>query len=152
MLVRASVGPRDASTVSLLVDSSRPFPLLLQDGAWKRAGVDVNTLVAVPDSPGLRHGVVPAFRLGGFDLAKTPAIEKADMADVTAGVDIDLGGILGADLLAFFRMTFADDGRFMWLEPDPTLFGTAPAAPAPPPPATPPPVSMAQPPQRAPAP
>jgi hypothetical protein len=56
-------------------------------------------------------------------LAKTPAIEGADMGELTAGLDVDLGGIMGADLLAFFRVTFADEGRFMWIEPDPTLVG-----------------------------
>jgi hypothetical protein len=150
MLLRASIGAHDDAMIPLLVDSARPFPLLLEDAAWQRAGVDVHTLVAVPDSPNLRHGVVPTFRLGGFDLAKTPAIEKADIADINAGVDIDLGGVVGAELLAFFRVTFADEGRFMWLEPDPTMFGGAEPPPAgPPPPAAPPPVSMAQPPEGA---
>jgi hypothetical protein len=68
------------------------------------------------------------FRMGGFDLAKTPAIEGADLGDLTNGLDVDLGGIVGADLLAFFRVTFADDGRFMWIEPDPTLIGPEPPA------------------------
>ena len=64
---------------------------------------------------------------------------------------------MGADLLAFFRVTFADDGRFMWIEPDPTLFGptprpppSGPPAPAlgaqPPPPGAQPPASGPQPP------
>jgi hypothetical protein len=86
------------------------------------------------------------LRVGGFDLAKTPAIEGADMGELTAGLDVDLGGIMGADLLAFFRVTFADEGRFMWIEPDPTLVGPeeparrprsapAPASSVPPPPA-----------------
>jgi hypothetical protein len=124
MLLRATVTARDDDPVALLVDSSRPFPLLLQDGAWQKAGVDVKSLVAVPESQGnLKRGLVPMLRVGGFDLAKTPAIEGADMGELTAGLDVDLGGIMGADLLAFFRVTFADEGRFMWIEPDPTLVG-----------------------------
>ncbi len=147
MLIRASVTAHDEAPVPLLVDSARPFPLLLQDEAWQRAGVDIHTLTAVPDSPNLRRGVVPTFRLGGFDLNKTPALEKGDMADIAAGLDIDLGGVVGADLLALFRVTFADDGRFMWLEPDPTVFGEPAPAPAQPPsPAAPPPLSMGPPP------
>jgi hypothetical protein len=126
MILRATVTQRDEAPIPLLVDSSRPFPLLLEDGAWKKAGVDVRTLVAVPDSPNIKHGMVPTFRMGGFDLAKTPAIEGADIAELTRGLDVDLGGIVGADLLAFFRVTFADGGRFMWIEPDPMMLGAEP--------------------------
>ena len=80
------------------------------------------------------------FRVGGFDLAKMPAIEGADMGQLTSGLDVDLAGVVGADLLAFFRLTFADEGRFMWIEPDPMLVGPEPPAnPA----ATPPPSSPA---------
>ncbi|HTQ42668.1 MAG TPA: hypothetical protein VMI75_07895 [Polyangiaceae bacterium] len=142
MMLRATVAQRGDDQVPLLIDSSRPFPLLLQDGAWSKAGVDVHTLLPMPDDPGIKRGIVPVFRVGGFDLAKMPAIEGVDMAELTSGLDIDLGGIVGADLLSFFRITFADDGRFMWLEPDPTLLGPAsqppakPGAGAPPPPAS----------------
>jgi hypothetical protein len=142
------VTARDEGPLPLLIDSSRPFPLLLQDAAWKKAGVDVNTLVTIPDEPSIKRGVVPVFRIAGFDLAKMPAIEGADFSQLTAGLDIDLAGVVGADMLSFFRLTFADDGRFMWIEPDPTLLGpdtrTAPPAPpvsAPPPPSKAPPLS-----------
>jgi hypothetical protein len=66
--------------------------------------------------------------MGGFDLAKMPAIEGIDLGDLGGGVDVDLGGVVGADLLAFFRVTFADEGRFMWIEPDPVLLGNVPPA------------------------
>ena len=123
MMLRATVTPHEDAPIPLLVDSSRLFPLLLQDGAWKRAGVDVRTLAPVPEAPNLKRGMVPTFRVGGFDLAKTPAIEGADIGELTNGLDVDLGGIVGADLLSFFRVTFANDGRFMWIEPDPLLLG-----------------------------
>jgi hypothetical protein len=122
-LLRAAVPPRDDETIPLLVDSSRPFPLVLQDEAWKKAGIDLHALVPVPEAPTMKHGMVPVFRVGGFDLAKMPALEGVDLSDLTSGVDIDLGGVVGADLLAFFRVTFADGGRFMWIEPDPSLLG-----------------------------
>jgi hypothetical protein len=131
MLLRAMVTAHGEPPLPLLVDSSRPFPLLLQDGAWKKAGVDVKSLTPVTNAPNIRGGTVPVFRLGGFDLAKIPAIAGADMTDLMSAVDIDLGGVVGADLLAFFRVTFADEGRFIWIEPDPTLVGPAqPAGPA----------------------
>jgi hypothetical protein len=131
MMLHASISAADTDPLALFVDSLRPFPLMLEDDAWRRAGVDVKTLPSLPDEPHLKRGVLPMFRVGGFDLAKMPALQGADLGPL-AGLDVDLAGVVGADLLAFFRMTFADDGRFMWIEPDPTLLGpdTAAAAPA----------------------
>jgi hypothetical protein len=123
MLLRATITSRDDDPIALFVDSSRPFPLLLQDGAWKKAGVDLSSLTALPDAPTVKQGTVPIFRVGGFDLAKMPAISGADLGELGAVKDIDLEGVVGADLLAFFRVTFEDEGRFMWIEPDPTLLG-----------------------------
>jgi len=117
------VTAKDDAPLPLLVDSSRAFPLFLEDSAWKKAGVDVRTLDPVPDAPTVKHGAVPMFRMGGFDLAKMPAIAGGDFSDLANAVDVDLAGVVGADLLAFFRITFADEGRFVWLEPDPTLLG-----------------------------
>jgi hypothetical protein len=123
MVLRAAVTAKDDAPIPLLVDSSRAFPLFLEDSAWKKAGVDVRTLDPVPDAPTVKHGAVPMFRMGGFDLAKMPAIAGGDFSDLANAVDVDLAGVVGADLLAFFRITFADEGRFVWLEPDPTLLG-----------------------------
>lgn len=123
MLMRATLTAGNDPPVPLLVDSSRPFPLLLEDGAWTKAGVDPHTLLPLPEDPTLKRGTVPMFRVGGFDMAKMPALSGVDLKDITSGLDIDLGGVVGADLLAFFRITFADDGRFVWLEPDPMLVG-----------------------------
>jgi hypothetical protein len=142
MMLRATITAKQDDPIPLLVDSSRPFPLFLQDVAWKKAGIDVMSLAAVPDAPNVKHGMVPMFRMGGFDLAKMPAIQGGDFSEMANGVDIDLAGVVGADLLAFFRVTFADNGRFMWIEPDPTLLGPpqppppGAAAPPPPPPAS----------------
>ncbi len=130
MLLRAAVTARDDAPIPLLVDTSRPYPLLLQDGAWQKAGVDVRTLSPVPNVPNVKSGTVPTFRVGGFDLAKTPAIQGGDLTELTDGLDVDLAGIVGSELLQFFRVTFADDGRFIWIEPDPTLVGAEHAAPA----------------------
>ncbi len=128
MVFRATVTAHDEEPIPLFVDSARPFPLALQDAAWQKAGVDVKSLVAVPDMPGMKHGMVPVFRVGGFDLAKMPALEGGGLLDFT-GIDVDLAGVAGADLLSFFRVTFEDEGRFIWIEPDPSLL--APVAPAP---------------------
>jgi tetratricopeptide (TPR) repeat protein len=121
MLLRAAVTLQDDGAIPFYVDSSRNFPLLLKDAAWKKAGVDLRSLVSLPDTPSVKTGTVPTFRMGGFDLAKMPALEGIDMSDLAAGLDVDLAGVVGADLLSFFRVTFADDGRFIWIEPDPSL-------------------------------
>jgi hypothetical protein len=127
MLLRAAVTTQDDAAIPFYVDSSRNFPLLLKDAAWQKAGVDPRSLVSLPDTPNIKSGIVPTFRMGGFDLAKMPALEGIDMTDLASGVDVDLAGVVGADLLSFFRVTFADDGRFIWIEPDPSLVGAPPA-------------------------
>jgi hypothetical protein len=129
MILRATVTARDEGPIPLFVDSSKPFPLLLKDAGWKRAGVDIATLASSPDTPGVKRGTVPMFRMGGFDLARMPALEGIDIGDLASGSEVELAGVVGADLLAFFRVTFADDGRFVWIEPDPTLLGPEPGPP-----------------------
>jgi hypothetical protein len=146
MMLRATITAKQDDPIPLLVDSSRPFPLFLQDLAWKKVGIDAQTLPPVPDAPNVKHGMVPMFRMGGFDLAKLPAIAGGDFSEMANGVDIDLAGVVGADLLSFFRVTFADDGRFMWIEPDPSLVGPAQPQGAPPPPSVAPPLPSPPPP------
>jgi hypothetical protein len=119
--VRANVSPKDDGGSLLLVDSSRLIPLALDDTQWTRAGVDVRKLTPDPASPQVRTGHVPSLKLGGFDLPQVPAMEGGQLAEVKSAVDVDLGGIVGAGLLAVFRVTFGDEGRWMWIEPDPTL-------------------------------
>jgi tetratricopeptide (TPR) repeat protein len=151
MVVRANVTTKPDDFIPLFVDSTRLFPLALQDEAWKRAGVDLKSLASVPDAPAVKRGLVPTFRMGGFDLPHMPAIGGVDLDELSSGIDVALGGVVGADLLSYFRVTFADEGRFIWMEPDPTVLGpqgsgddgapppAAPPAAAPPAPATPPP-------------
>jgi hypothetical protein len=118
----------DKEETPLLVDSTRMYLLALSDETWKKAGVDITTLTPLPEAPTLKKGVVPSFKIGGFDFPRMPAVEGPDMAEVQAALDVDLGGIVGAELLSFFRVTFADEGRFIWIEADPTLFGPSPNA------------------------
>ncbi|MDP9150010.1 MAG: hypothetical protein M3O36_08740 [Myxococcota bacterium] len=127
MVLRAEITPREGEAVPFFVDSSRAFPLLLRDSAWKKAGVDVHTLAPFADAPNVKRGTVPVFRVGGFDLAKMPAVQGVDLGELNDVVDVDLGGVIGADLLAFFRVTFGDDGHFMWMEADPALLAPEPS-------------------------
>jgi len=125
----------------LLVDSSALFPMSLDDAEWKLAGVDPSALEAIPGAPNLKGGTIPQIKVGSFDLPKVPAVEDPPHPEQDLGVD--LGGVLGSGLLSIFRITFGDEGRFVWLEPDPTMMqemneeagrvphATMPAPPAP---------------------
>jgi hypothetical protein len=126
MLLRASVSKTDESPSLMLVDSSALFPLALEDATWKRAGVDVASLQPEPGSPNIKSGTLPSLKFGGFDLPKVPAMSSASLTEVKQAVDVDLGGVVGAGLLSVFRVTFGDDGRFMWIEPDPSMTAATP--------------------------
>ena len=135
MMLRANVSSKEDGATTLLVDSSAVFPLALETATWKRAGVDPASLQPEPGAPNIRAGAVPSFKIGGFDLPKVPAMEGTALGELKTTIDVDLGGVLGGGLLSVFRVTLGDEGRFMWLEPDPGM-------------ATPPPESA----QRGPAP
>jgi hypothetical protein len=120
----------------LLVDTSSLFPVALEDPVFARAGVELASLRAEPGTPNLKTGTLPSFKIGAFDLPKVPAVEGAPMGDVFANVDLDMGGIIGAGLLSVFRVTFGDEGRFMWIEPDPAMMQSAGALPSVPEPTT----------------
>jgi hypothetical protein len=121
MMVRAGVAQHSPERSVLLVDTSFMLPLALDDSAWKLAGVDLATLTPAPGTANVKEGIVPMVKFAGFDLPQIMGAEGAPVTELKASVDTDLGGILGAGLLALFRVTFGDDGRFMWLEADPAL-------------------------------
>jgi hypothetical protein len=144
MMVRAGLTPQHTPDKSvLLVDTSFLLPVALDDGAWKKAGVDVATMKPAPGVPNVKEAVLPMMTFAGFDLPQILGAEGAPVAELKGSSDTDLGGILGAGLLALFRVTFGDEGRFVWLEADPALLappersgppadapqGSAPAAP-----------------------
>ena len=145
MFLRAGIAPSQPANggvgadetlrlTPLLVDTSSLFPVALQDSVFTQAGVDLASLHPEPGTPNLKTGTLPSFKIGAFDLPKVPAVEGAPMADVFANVDLDMGGIVGAGLLSVFRVTFGDEGRFIWIEPDPVMMQ---GMNAPPPPSSP---------------
>lgn len=153
LLMRVAVSPREDGTGLMYVDSSQAFSLALDDAMWKKAGVDLKTLQPAPNAPNTKAGNLPAFRIAGVDMPGVPAFSLSAVGDKVPTLDIDLGGVLGAAMLELFRVTFADDGRFAWFEPDPTLFTTVPPDGAPPPSAglPPPPMTEDEPPPKKPA-
>jgi hypothetical protein len=160
MVVRSGFGGGDKGVkASLLVDTALPSPLALDQGGWKKAGIDIASLQAVKEDPTqkLRVGVVPILRIGAFDIQQVPAeygMMPIDEIEKTLGMDID--GVIGSGLLGRFRATIGDEGRMMWLEDDSAiervLNGGAPRndvdgpPPAPPGPMGPPVITPAPPP------
>ena len=122
MMMRLQIAPRDQAQSLFYVDSSQPYSLVMQDALWRKAGVDLTQLVPSQVIPNARAGRIPSLRLGGMDFPMVPALALESVnTQAPASLDIDLGGVVGAGLLEAFRVTFTDEGRFAWVEPDPTM-------------------------------
>src|SRR5450432_4721429 len=132
MMLRGAFGA-DASAVpvSLLIDTSIVYPVALDSAGWKKAGVAPSSLRSVPNGGSLKQGTVPLLKLGAYDLPSVPGLSGDEpVKEREEGLGIELDGLVGAGLLANFRVTLADGGRTMWLEdmprqalerPDPAL-------------------------------
>lgn len=117
MLLRGSLGSdSSAPALSLLVDTSWSFPMALDDGGWRKAGISPKSLETVPSMSQLRHGVVPMVRVGAFELPQVTSVYGLPIDELEKGLDVDLDGLVGAGLFAPFRVTLADGGRTLWLE------------------------------------
>jgi hypothetical protein len=119
MVVRSGLSPEKSTSASLLVDTAMRFPIALDQGGWKKAGIETKDLKLIPEDPEqrLRQGVVPIIRLGSYDVPKVPGVFEPGLTDMEKVLSpLNLDGVLGAGLLAFFRITIGDGGRTMWLE------------------------------------
>lgn len=122
MMMRANVSAKEDGAALLFVDSSAFYPIALEDALLKRSGADLSTFRPQPGAPpSWRIGTLPFFKLGALDLAQFPAVQGASFAEYKSSFDVDLGGVAGAGLLSIFRVTFGDNGRWLWLELDPTI-------------------------------
>ncbi len=126
MIVRATLAQKDEGYFPMLVDSSAMFPLAIDEGLFRKAGIDPAKLRAEPNLPNVRTGTLPNLRLGSFDMPQVPAMQAKDLPELRTQLDMDLGGVVGASLLSVFRITLGDEGRFMWLEPDIAMMGPDP--------------------------
>lgn len=128
MMMRASVSNKPDGGALLFVDSSAFYPLALDDALLRRSGADLASFRGEPGAPPeWKMGALPYFKLGGVDLSQFPAVQGPSVSDYKHAFDVDLGGIAGAGLLSVFRITFADEGKWLWLELDPTVMGGVPA-------------------------
>jgi hypothetical protein len=141
MMMRANVSSKEDGQTLLFVDSSAFYPLALEDAVLKRSGADLGSFKPEPGAPpNWKLGFLPYFKLGTLDLPMIPAMQGAPLAEYKSNFDgVDLGGVIGAGLLSAFRVTFAEDGRYVWMELDPSLVqqNLAPRGAAPPPAALP---------------
>ena len=104
---------------TFLVDSSQPYFIALSDPLWRGAGLDGRASQADPTRPDVRGAPLPLMRLAGFELPQVPALSSGAITNgASTNVDVDLGGVIGASLISAFRVTFGDEGRFIWMEPD----------------------------------
>jgi hypothetical protein len=126
MMLKASVSNKDDGDALLFVDSAAFYPLALNDQLLRRSGADLRTFKPEPGAPpSWKMGFLPYFKLGPLDLPQVPAMQGAPLGEYKDKFDIELGGVVGAGLLAAFRVTFGEDGRFVWMELDPSLAGEA---------------------------
>jgi hypothetical protein len=138
MMMRATVSSKEDGQTLLFVDSSAFYPLALDDALLKRSGADLTSFRSQPGAPpSWKMGPLPFFKLGGVDLSQFPAVQGAPFTDYKQTFDVDLGGVAGAGLLSIFRVTFGDQGKWLWLELDPAMTGAGQQQ-GPPPSAAPP--------------
>jgi hypothetical protein len=91
--------------------------MALDDGGWKKAGVPLSSLRAVPNQGSLKQGVLPLLRLGAFDVPSVPGLSGNEpIKEREDGLGIELDGLVGCGLFSSFRVTLVDGGRTMWLE------------------------------------
>jgi hypothetical protein len=122
MMIRSQVTKQDDGAL-LFVDSAAFYPLALDDQQLKRSGADLASFRQEPGAPpNWKMGFLPFFRLGTLDLPQVPVMQGAPIAEYKGNFEgVDLGGVVGAGLMSAFRVTFADEGRYVWMELDPSL-------------------------------
>jgi hypothetical protein len=136
MMMRAAVSAKSDGNTLLFVDSSAFYPLALDDRLLKVSGANLSDFRPEPGAPASwKMGTIPYFKLGTVDLPQIPAMQGANVGEYKETFDLDVGGIAGAALLSVFRITFGEDGRWLWLELDPAIGSPSDARPRRPDPA-----------------
>ncbi|HSC86539.1 MAG TPA: hypothetical protein VLC09_04685 [Polyangiaceae bacterium] len=105
-----------APTASLLVNTSMAYPVALDEAGWKKAGQDPATFAVVPGGGKLTYGSVPLLRLGAFEVPNVPGVLGAPVDELEKATGANLDGFAGSGLWATFRLTFADQGRTLFIE------------------------------------
>lgn len=162
MIARATLRSGATEQYPVLINTLLPYPLALDERAWRAGGVDLGTLQPVAADARVKTAKLPYLRLGAFDLPEVPAFSNTSgpsFADLQEATGMDIVGAVGAGLLALFRCTLTDSGRVLWIEDNEAALPPLPPSPPPggPPgpagsaPLPPPPASGAPPPPPPPA-
>ena len=119
MIMRgAFAADASAPRAPMMIDTSSMFPLTLDNDGWHKAGVNPATLTPMAEDPSIKQGTVPLLRIGQFDLPQVAGVLGKDMSNLETSLGLDIDGVVGAGLLAGFRVTLGDGGRLMWVEED----------------------------------
>ncbi len=118
MVVQSAIGGDKGALAALLVDTSRPFYVALDDAGWKKAGIDVSTLKTIDPDQKVREGTLSQINLGAFPIKGVSALYGVPITDLEKATQVDLDGLIGAGLLYPYRCTFSDEGRVLWIEDD----------------------------------
>lgn len=132
MFMKSGLG---TGTGSLLIDTSMSLPMSLDEGGWKKAGVELKDLKLVPDDPEkkLKEGMVPMLKIGSYEITQVPGYLSGQVKQIEEKLGFNIDGMIGNGLLAYYRMTLGDGGRLLWLEDNLTvqrILSGAQAAPA----------------------
>lgn len=104
----------------LLVDSSVLYPLSVDERAVTRLGLPSESFQTAGGPDGsLRQGTIAGLQLGRYRLPPLLAIVGLPAESLSKRAGIRLDGVVGAGLLAEFRVTFAEGGRRLWFEGPP---------------------------------
>lgn len=143
LVLRSAVGGEKGPKETLMVDTSRPFQIVLDAEGWKKAGIDAASLKLIPGDPEqkLREGIIPMMRLGAFDLARVQGLYGVSITDMEKAMSVDIDGMIGAGFLYTFRCSLADGGRVLWVEDQTSAQRMLGMEPGPPPPAGGPPAA-----------
>lgn len=126
MVIRSRFSPDEQQRgASFLVDTSVLYPLAMTDAGWAKAGLDPATFDAVPGERALRQGRLSHLMLGAFDVPDVPGLHGLPLENLEQGGGIRLDGVIGAALMASFRVSLVEEGRTMWLEEAPMPLGEA---------------------------
>lgn len=131
MLMGTTLGADAGARAALFIDSSASHAVTLDQGGWRKIGIDAATLPLAPDdaSQQLRAGSIPLLRFGVFELPQVPAVYGTPFERLEQELQIDVDGVIGAGLLSDFRLTLSDGGRVLWIEQHGALPAMSPTAP-----------------------
>jgi hypothetical protein len=122
MLLRSNFGTdKSPRPGALLIDTTMDLALVLDDEGWKKTGKNLAELQPLPGSKNLTIGLLDQFALGSLEIPGVPAARGVPIVDIEKPLGMDLDGIIGSGMFVPFRVTLADQGRTMWVEPMPML-------------------------------